>query len=215
MKLKHLFLDTYKCVCCGGYARIFVFLCLCCSLTATAQVEHAVSKEDSIAFRKYLHIDMPLHTDVVLLQNLYYSIYWEYEMGITGNTVPVAYSSDEGAIRYADAPTVALKRRLEAQFEAMHKDEAAFERGKQELVERLTAYSKEAKEHPVFFAEIATKFGGDIRQYVEYLYSESIMGNRKKFKNFMQKPYPWTIQRDPGFQFTLGLLLYEMILQGK
>lgn len=190
-------------------------LCLCSMLPVFAQDGPAISKDDSIAFRKYLHIDMPLRTDVILLQNLYYSIIQEFELGVTETNLCATYNSQTGLNRCYDVPTVVIKKKLEEQFESLHKDPVAFEQGKQDLLKRLKAYHLEAKDKPMFFADIETKFGGNIEKYVDYLYDKSIMGNRKKFKRFMYKPQTWMIQRDPGFQFTLGLLLYEMALQGK
>lgn len=178
-----------------------------------AQIVCVISQEDSIVYRKYLDKDMPLRTDVILLKEFYRSIGYENRVGMT-NSFQDAYRRSFSTEEYHDPPTVELKKILKAQFETLHKDEVAFERGKQELIEKLKAYSQEANDKPIFFADIEMKFGGDIEKYVHHLYENSIMGNRKKFKRFLRSPYSWKIQKDPGFQFSLGLILYEMALQG-
>lgn len=199
---------------CKVRGALIAVLCLFGLQEMCAQDSPMISRDDSMAFREYLHIDMPLRTDVALLQAFHRGIVDENRVGITNNFMD-AYLPTYGDNRYYDPPTVGLKQRLQAQFDALHKDKEAFERGKEELVERLTAYSKKAKLKPVFFAEIEKKFDGDIRRYVEHLYSESIMGNRKKFKSFMRSPYSEKIMKDPGYQFTLALQLFDMALQGK
>ena len=196
------------------YNVLCIGLSLLFSLPVFLQAENSISQEDSIAFRTYLHVDMPLRTDVALFQEFYRSIGKENRKHNI-STFNDAHYPIFGDNRYYDPPTEGAKTRLQKQFEKMHQDEVAFERGKQELIERLTAYSKVAQEKPIFFADIETKFGGDIAKYVDYLYENSIMGNRKKFKRFMRSPSSKKIHSDPGFLFTQGLLLYDMVLQGR
>lgn len=213
--------------CCLAFLGLF----MATSVLLHAQQKEKISAADSLLFRQYLHIKMPLYTDVVLLQNYYYYLNVEKRRGelrkdnsetynMRGNTTENVYDMPRhddlspfvfGAMT---KPFDEIRNELKAQFERTHRDQAQFERSKRDLVERLTAFGEKAKVKPIFFVDIETDFNGDVARYVEHLYSHSIMGSEKMFKKFMRKPSKEKIQQDPGFQFTLGLLLYEKTLQG-
>jgi hypothetical protein len=161
---------------------------------------------------------MPLRTDVVLLQNFHYYLQQEQRSSSHNPWSTNTWVPDSELPPYwedaKEQPLESIRKELKEQFNSLHDDAEKVAADKRQLVECLTAFGRQAQEKPLFYQEIASQFGGDIAAYVDHLYAHSIMGNEKVFKKFMRNPKSKAIQSDPGFQFTLGLLLYEKQLQG-
>ena len=80
---------------------------------------------------------------------------------------------------------------------------------KADLVARLERFDTLATVKPLFYSDIHGKYKGDIVRYVDDLYDKSMMGNLKRLKYFFRNPRKKIIQNDLGYQFSLGLVLYE------
>ena len=80
---------------------------------------------------------------------------------------------------------------------------------KNNLTECLTTFSRSAKYLPLFFKIIEDEFNGSIENYVDYLYKNSIMSNKKLFKRLLKKPSCKKLDNDPGTQMTIALTLYN------
>lgn len=195
-----------------------------------------LSVQDTIAFRKYLHVEMQPYTDVALFQ-------WAYS--IRRRPVPLVGSSAanyintdiskyrpfSGEYDYStraiwpkgpsvrpnvwpqnDSARVELNKEIKALFRK-YPSKAALEAEKRELVERLMAFDAESKSKPIFFADIVSKYKGSVKAYVDALYKNSMFLSKRRLKRFLHSYDTRWLQEDMGYQFTLGLMLYEMAIR--
>lgn len=96
-------------------------------------------------------------------------------------------------------------------YETLHSAWRNIDQQRQQLISRLEAFDTLAQTKPLFYSEIhSKKYKGDIPKYVHDLYRKSIMGNPKKLKRFILNQKVKRLRGDMGFQYTLGLALYEM-----
>ena len=79
-----------------------------------------------------------------------------------------------------------------------------------DLVRRLEMFREKASHLPIFFTDIESKYGGNIRKYVRHLYGKTIMGSLGNLYRFMNAPSAEAIQSDLGVQYAVGLALYEL-----
>ncbi len=81
---------------------------------------------------------------------------------------------------------------------------------KARLVENLRKFDAVSSNKPIFFSTIYSKYKGNIKKYVDALYSKSIMGNPDKLTDFLSAPTAKKLQKDLGVQFAIGLALYDL-----
>lgn len=84
---------------------------------------------------------------------------------------------------------------------------------KQELEERLKAFSSIANFKPLFFKTIDEKFHGDIALYVESLYKKSLLNNAKSLKRFLRAPKMQRLDKDMGAQMSIAIKMYQIWLE--
>ncbi len=81
---------------------------------------------------------------------------------------------------------------------------------KARLVENLQEFDAVSSNKPIFFATIYSKYKGNIKKYVDALYSKSIMGNSYRLTDFLSEPTAKKLQKDLSVQFAIGLALYDL-----
>ena len=78
------------------------------------------------------------------------------------------------------------------------------------MVRELEAFGDTASTLPTIYALIATKYGGDVRAYVDDLFGRSVMTSRRRMKRFMRSPIAKRMREDMGFQFVVSKLMYRL-----
>ena len=81
---------------------------------------------------------------------------------------------------------------------------------KNTMVSQLEAFADTATVLPTVYALIATKYGGDVRAYVDDLFDRSVMTSRRRLRRFARYPNVDWMQRDMGFQFVVSKLMYRL-----
>ncbi len=84
---------------------------------------------------------------------------------------------------------------------------------KKRLVENLRKFDRLSGNKPIFFATIYSEYEGDIKKYVDDLYSKSIMGSSWRMTRFCRWPSAKKLQKDLSVQFAIGLALYDLWLK--
>ena len=100
-------------------------------------------------------------------------------------------------------------------FEKRHKAPYNESEEKRDFVERLKKFSQSATYQPLIFKIIAVKYNGSIERYVDDLYKNSIMSNKKRLKRFVRTPSYKRLDKDYGAQLTLSLMVYKYWLDNR
>ena len=100
-------------------------------------------------------------------------------------------------------------------FEKRHKAPYNESEEKRNFVERLKKFSQSATYQPLIFKIIAVKYNGSIESYVDDLYKNSIMSNKKRLKRFVRTPSYKRLDKDYGAQLTLSLMVYKYWLKNR
>ena len=100
-------------------------------------------------------------------------------------------------------------------FEKRHKAPYNESEEKRDFVERLKKFSQSATYQPLIFKIIAVKYNGSIEKYVDDLYKNSIMSNKKRLKRFVRTPSFKRLDKDYGAQLTLSLMVYKYWLENR
>ena len=80
-----------------------------------------------------------------------------------------------------------------------------------EMLEReILTFGDTATALPTVYVLIATKYGGDVRAYVDDLFDGSVMTNAKRMKRFVRHPTKKRMREDMGFQFVVSKLMYHL-----
>ena len=66
------------------------------------------------------------------------------------------------------------------------------------------------QERPERLNKIIKKYKGDVDSYIDYVYDNSILSNKKNFDKFMKKPSLKKLDKDPGMQ--LRDMVFEMYM---
>lgn len=67
-----------------------------------------------------------------------------------------------------------------------------------------------AEERPERLNKTIEKYKGDLDKYIDYVYDNSILSNKKNFDKFMKKPSAKKLDKDPGMQ--LRDMVFEMYM---
>ena len=100
-------------------------------------------------------------------------------------------------------------------FEKRHKAPYNESEEKRDFVERLKKFSQSATYQPLIFKIIAVKYNGSVERYVDDLYKNSIMSNKKRLKRFVRTPNFKRLDKDYGAQLTLSLMVYKYWLENR
>ncbi len=102
-----------------------------------------------------------------------------------------------------------VARRLQARYHSLQAagDDEAFE--KERLCRQLSAFRDTASVLPSVYTVIDGQYKGNVRSYVDALFSKSVMTNKKALKRFLLRPTRRQMQRDMGFQFVVSKLMYR------
>lgn len=98
---------------------------------------------------------------------------------------------------------------IKSSYETKHDSTYNEEKEKKLLVERLQKAKKMLSYKPLFFKTIDEKYGGDVKSYVDALYSEAMMNNPQKLKNFARRPKLERLNSDIGAEMTLSIYMYK------
>ena len=99
-------------------------------------------------------------------------------------------------------------------FRKWHNEKAPDEGNeRKQLIERLEVFFHDATYLPLIYNTIQKKYHGKISQYVERLYSASLMNSQKKLRSHLMQPSVRKILRDPGWQYSESLYKYEYWLK--
>ncbi len=80
---------------------------------------------------------------------------------------------------------------------------------KAKLVAQLETFRDTASVLPSVYLLIDSKYGGNVRRYVDDLFRKSVLTNRRRLKRFVRSPSVIRMQRDMGFQFVVSKLTYR------
>lgn len=113
---------------------------------------------------------------------------------------------------FANGPFIKALRNAEQMrevYRAIHSDPSYDEAAeKEKFVQQLEAFRDTASALPVIYGDIQTKYGGDVRAYVDDLFARSALTNHKRMKRLSRSPSLRKLQRDAGFQFAVAKLFY-------
>lgn len=98
---------------------------------------------------------------------------------------------------------------IKSSYEIKHDSTYHEEKEKKLLVERLQRAKKMLSYKPLFFKTIDEKYSGDVKSYVDALYSEAMMNNPKKLKKFARRPKLERLNSDIGAEMTLSIYMYK------
>ena len=204
---------------------LFLFLVFSCLNTYAQSVV-----ADTLLFRECFR-DSILNTDVELMRKVYNNLLggpkvsMEVWMDVGGS--PPVYTVMDGNgniikeeqgyhVPFTISPTLKKsnidpywRRKLFQTFKAQHPRGWNIDEAKAAMVRRLQRFDSLSVHKPLFFSTIYADYGGDIVKYVDALYDTAIMAKKKNLRTFIRKPTPFAIQNDLGYQFSLGLALYE------
>ncbi|MCI6642739.1 MAG: hypothetical protein MSH18_00865 [Bacteroidales bacterium] len=202
--------------------KVMVMFGLCVLFFGIKVVGQTLTPKDTLAFRQCLSVEMWPQTDILLYQKMYQDIgdnrylmgkfYWSgdahYDVanGDISNKTVFPYKS----YTYNFRPVATC---LKEQYTLNLKEKADLEKAKQALVEKLKTFDENSDNKPLFFADIKLKYNGDYAKYVDALIENSMATNKGRLKKFLPRHRAKWLTTDMGFQFTLGLALYEMAVR--
>ncbi|MCL2329367.1 MAG: S46 family peptidase [Bacteroidetes bacterium] len=68
---------------------------------------------------------------------------------------------------------------------------------------------------PPYYKVVAKKFKGDIKKYIDNIYSKSIFTNEQRFRAFIANPSEKVFMQDPGFEFLRNLMPTYFAIQSE
>lgn len=80
---------------------------------------------------------------------------------------------------------------------------------KERMKRLLKDFREKASTLPDFYKDIDKKHGGNVDAYVDYLFANSMMTDETKWKEFIEKPTPQKLKKDPAYLYTLSVLRYK------
>lgn len=200
--------------------KVMVMFGLCALFFGIKAVGQTLTPKDTLAFRQCLNVEMWPCTDVLFLQKLYQDIekpdiavddFQSPSFGLRGEAMVFSPTSFLGkSYMYG---VVHANYYLKECYKANSKEGEELEKAKQALVDRLKAFDENSDSKPLFFADIKSKYGGDYAKYVDALVENSMVTNKGRLKKFLPRHRAKWLTIDMGFQFTLGLALYEMAVR--
>ena len=78
------------------------------------------------------------------------------------------------------------------------------------LEREILTFGDTATALPTVYVLIATKYGGDVRAYVDDLFDRSVMTNKRRMRRFARRPTVKRMREDMGFQFVVSKLMYRL-----
>ena len=128
-----------------------------------------------------------------------------------------SYHNGERFSWLQDGPTfdytefLKARKQLLKTFKKKKQFQQFVEEEKQRVVESLTAMDTLMHWKPILFTLIHSKaYKGDIRRYVDDLYSKSCMLNRRQLRRTINAQNKRYLAKDLGFQYSLSMDLFEV-----
>ena len=81
---------------------------------------------------------------------------------------------------------------------------------KDDLVQNLQGFQKEAMHFPTFYTTILRDYHGDINAYVNDMFKHSIVLQGRRHDRFLRKPSSFKMANDLGVQFVIGIAMYRL-----
>ena len=164
-------------------------------LGAKAEIEGVVEKIDAI-----------IEKSTPTLRQLYYTN--EALRGAIefGSTYLIMDNIKKALKEKNDSLLQASKKQLENAYDGIHNKDYDHEVDRAVAKAILPALAKalNADELPSFYQTINEEFKGDYNAYVDNIYDNSILSNRKNLDKFLAKPTVKAIEKDPATAYSLS-----------
>lgn len=87
--------------------------------------------------------------------------------------------------------------------------ETTVEADKARMKRLLKDFRLKATVVPEFYQEIDKKYGGDVDAYVDYLFANSMMTDKAKWKSYVKRPTVAKLKKDAAYQYTRSISRYR------
>lgn len=108
-----------------------------------------------------------------------------------------------------------LRQAFKSCFSQLRHDYPNKRKWQKSMLSSLTAFKKEAKHMPMFFAEVQREYGDNLSLYVKDLFHESVLLDGSQYQRFLRRPSATRLLCDKGVQFVMGIALYRLWLEGR
>ncbi len=215
------------------FQRVLLISVMSLAMSAVLAQERNIA-QDTLAFRQYLSDNIGTELSLNLIMRIYSTLadtslqardYYDYpgfgDYGanylLVGRDPEHTYYADADAAYFSVPPPTFIdnpkfplefKEELKECARRYQRKDRSAERTR--LVENLLKFDSLANNKPIFFATIHSRYGGNIRKYVDDLYGKSIMGSKSRLFRFCRWPTARKLQADLSVQFAIGLALYEL-----
>ena len=192
-----------------------LFLLLVISALCGSPLRSAISQEQ-VGVRDFVHADCVFDACYPVFRQLYdrfanyearfdsrFDSHLSPDFPSRGNYETMLRPEREVCLRYA--------KQLAAVRDSLYAEPGFGLDKEREMLEReILTFGDTATALPTVYVLIATKYGGDVRAYVNDLFDGSVMTNAKQMKRFARHPTKKRMREDMGFQFVVSKLMYRL-----
>ena len=165
---------------------------------------------------KYIYQEMTPKVRIEYPESYNKTPFWTIDHGDDDGDLPISTSlnvatSGGGGIWQRRSPGyIRVRDYLWLLYDSLKTHPIDHNMQKEILIRKIEHFDSLAHNKPIFFADIKTKYKGDVRKYVNALFKNSMMVSPKRLHNFLTNPRRRKLKADMGYQFTLSLALYDL-----
>ena len=186
----------------------------------TLSSAQTIPKEDADRFEAYFFDSIAIGVDFQLTSYIYQllSDLHEFEMAYCSsrsytNASISSYGVSTGTTGYESYSKKRAKAKLSLMYRQLHVPGYDIEADKQRAKQLIKQFRQEAKVLPTFYQLIDRKYKGDIDRYVDDLFDNSFMGNKKVLDKLMKKTTLKKLRKDPAVLYTISKMQYLTLIK--
>lgn len=196
----------------------FTFLFMVWHFTiSSAQV---IPKEDASRFEDYFFDSIAISVDFPLMSSVYqkFSHQQRHEIERTFSDMrswnyPKENLDGTRLLNSREETMDFTRKNLHLMYKRLHTPSYDVEADKQRAKQLIKQFRTEATVLPTFYQLIDKKYKGDVDRYVDDLFNNSFMGNKKVLDKLMKKPTLKKLREDPAVLYTISKMQYLALIK--
>ena len=181
---------------------------------ATLSGAQTIPKEDADRFEAYFFDSIAISVDFRLTSYIYLILLEDQqnEAAVYGNR-DYGHAPAYGGTGYINYSKKPARARLSLMYRRLHVPGYDMEADKQRAKQLIKQFRTEATVLPTFYQLIDKKYKGDVDRYVDDLFENSFMGNKKVLDKLMKRPTLKKIRKDPVVLYTISKMQYLALIK--
>ena len=182
---------------------------------ATLSGAQTIPKEDANRFEAYFFDSIAIGVDFQLTSYIYQTLLEDQQHEATFyRNRDYGRAPTYGGIGYIDSYSKKrAKAKLSLMYRQLHVPGYDMEADKQRAKQLIKQFRTEATVLPTFYQLIDKKYKGDVDRYVDDLFDNSFMGNKKVLDKLMKKTTLKKLRKDPAVLYTISKMQYLTLIK--